>query len=131
LENRYKYTLSENCPNLDKIIEDKEVYRLVVGESAMKFDFLPHYMQEKFKDKNWEKSLCSSQGISLMRKLSDINMMKESMPNFNNRFKSIYIGNIKKEDGSLVSTPSKKKPSHCDFYAFKDCDELEIFKEKI
>ncbi|MBL0721722.1 MAG: hypothetical protein JJV88_03995 [Sulfurovum sp.] len=131
MKNRFKYTLSENCPNLDKILTDMEVYRLVSDDIALQSDFVPHFMQEKFKDKDWGVSLCSAQGISLMSKLSDIDMMKENMPNFTKRFKSIYVGNIKKEDGKLVATPSRKKPSHCDFYAFKECNELEIFKDKI
>lgn len=127
----FKYNISDSCPNIDleEATFDK-YFRLIENEVPQGDDFIPHFYLPKFADNNWGYSLCSAQGISLFGDKSDIKMMINSLPNMKNKFKTVYSGIITRQDGIGLKSPSKKKPSHCDFYAYKSCDEISIFKEK-
>jgi len=63
---KYKYDLSNDCPGSTLGLSDFDLYyRLIRGNIPEQDDFIPHYFIKKYSEKDWGKSRCSSQGISL------------------------------------------------------------------
>jgi len=122
---KFKYisNATEICQNLKKE-SDLFCIRLIKNKTPNESDFIPAYYLK-------QKNECLAKGLSLFEDIKDIETMFELMPNLKKKYKSMYKAKIKEEDGCLYSSPAYKKPSHKTFYAFKDCDELEIFTEEI
>lgn len=132
----FKYELIADCPlgNQDNG-EPGDYYRIISNEAPKDEDFLPHYWKDFFKkrkakmqENHQEDELCMSQGLSLFKEKTDAENVAKKFKKIN--AKAICRGYLDNSKGVLQKTPTDFI-SHHTYYAYKDINELSIFKIEV
>ena len=124
---QWKANLPNDCPPANANFCHGSVYRLIAGKKPNYEDFAS--WREKNDGKSCPENIseCQSCGVSVYRDKNDILSLINRIPKFRKNNPTIAEGNLKKEHGKILPTPTKNEVSHCTWWLNSQIDPSEDF----